>query len=217
MAEVSKGVANTGLGLGIAGTVLGLANGGLNNLLGNLGLGANNGTNLLSDMLGISMLSGLFSGNVKGCGCSCGCGCNEVIGATRYDLGIMNQLSQKDATIARLEVSQETDKKILDLYRYIDGKDKATGEAIAQIAAAQAVTNQKVVDDMRFIQADLNNKIAAEKNARCCADNAIVTYSNATFYAKLVADVTAGTETTAQATYNPIPNCGCCGCGTQTA
>ena len=52
-------------------------------------------------------------------GCGCGCGCNEVIGATRYDLGIMNQLSQKDATIARLEVSQETDKKILDLYKYI--------------------------------------------------------------------------------------------------
>lgn len=209
MAEVSKGVANTGLGLGIAGTVLGLANGGLNNLLGNLGLGANNGTNLLGDMLGISMLSGLFSGNAKGCGC----GCNEVIGATRYDLGIMNQLSQKDATIARLEVSQETDQKILELYKYIDGKDKITGETIAQIAAAQAVQNQKINDNMKFIEADLNNKIAAEKNARCCADNSIVTYANATFYAKLVADVTAGTETTAQATYNPIPNCGCgCGC-----
>lgn len=211
MAEVSKGVANTGLGLGIAGTVLGLANGGLNNLLGNLGLGANNGTNLLGDMLGISMLSSLFAGNAKGCGC--GCGCNEVIGATRYDLGIMNQLSQKDATIARLEVSQETDKKILELYKYIDGKDKVTGETIAQIAAAQAVQNQKINDNMKFIEADLNNKIAAEKNARCCADNSIVTYANATFYAKLVADVTAGTETTAQATYNPIPNCGCgCGC-----
>lgn len=211
MAEVSKGVANTGLGLGIAGTVLGLANGGLNNLLGNLGLGANNGTNLLGDMLGISMLSGLFSGNAKGCGC--GCGCNEVIGATRYDLGVMNQMAQKDATIARLEVSQETDKKILELYKYIDGKDKVTGETIAQIAAAQAVQNQKINDNMKFIEADLNNKIAAEKNARCCADNSIVTYANATFYAKLVADVTAGTETTPQATYNPIPNCGCgCGC-----
>ena len=200
----SKGVGGAGLGLGIAGTALGLANGGLSNLLGNLGVGGN--SNLINDMVGLSLASSLFGG--KGCGC--GCGCNETIGATRYDLGIMNQLAQKDATIARLEVSQETDKKILDLYKYIDGKDKATGEAIAQIAAAQAVTNQKVVDDMRFIQADLNNKIAAEKNARCCADNAIVTYSNATFYAKLVADVTAGTETTPQATYNPIPNCGDC-------
>lgn len=200
----SKGVGGAGLGLGIAGTALGLANGGLSNLLGNLGVGGN--SNLINDMVGLSLASSLFGG--KGCGC--GCGCNETIGATRYDLGIMNQLSQKDATIARLEVSQETDKKILDLYKYIDSKDKATGETIAQIAAAQAVQNQKINDNMKFIEADLNNKIAAEKNARCCADNAIVTYSNATFYAKLVADVTAGTETTPQATYNPIPNCGDC-------
>ena len=212
MAEVSKGVANTGLGLGIAGTVLGLANGGLNNLLGNLGLGANNVTNLLGDMLGISMLSSLFTGNAKGCGCGCGCGCNEVIGATRYDLGIMNQLSEKDAIIARLQGSQETDKKILELYQYVNSRDKATGEAIAQIAAAQAVTNQKLADDMRFVEADLNNKISAERKERCCADNSIVTYANATFYAKLVAGVTPTTETTPQEIYNPLPRCGgCCG------
>lgn len=206
MAEfASKGVGGAGLGLGIAGTALGLANGGLNNLLGNLGVGGN--SNLINDMVGLSLASNLLGG--KSCGC--GSGCNETIGATRYDLGIMNQMAQKDATIARLEVSQETDKKILELYKYIDGKDKVTGETIAQIAAAQAVQNQKINDNMKFIEADLNNKIAAEKNARCCADNSIVTYANATFYAKLVADVTAGTETTPQATYNPIPNCGC-GC-----
>ena len=201
MAEfASKGVSGAGLGLGIAGTALGLANGGLNNLLGNLGVGGN--SNIINDIAGLSLASSLLGG--KSC-----CGCNETVGATRYDLGIMNQLSQKDAQIARLEVSQETDKKILDLYKYIDGKDKVTGETIAQIAAAQAVQNQKINDNMKFIEADLNNKIAAEKNARCCADNSIVTYANATFYAKLVADVTAGTETTPQATYNPIPNCGC--------
>lgn len=203
MAEfASKGVSGAGLGLGIAGTALGLANGGLNNLLGNLGVGGN--SSIINDMAGLSLASSLLGGR------SC-CGCNETVGATRYDLGIMNQLSQKDAQIARLEVSQETDKKILDLYKYIDGKDKVTGETIAQIAAAQAVQNQKINDNMKFIEADLNNKIAAEKNARCCADNSIVTYANATFYAKLVADVTAGTETTPQTTYNPIPNCGC-GC-----
>lgn len=205
MAEfASKGVAGAGLGLGIAGTALGVANGGLNNLLGGI-LG--NNQNAINSLAELGMVANLLGGNSK-----C-CGCNETIGATRYDLGVMNQLAQKDATIARLEVSQEVDQKILELYKYIDGKDKVTGETIAQIAAAQAVQNQKINDNMKFIEADLNNKIAAEKNARCCADNAIVTYANATFYAKLVADVTAGTETTAQATYNPIPNCGCgCGC-----
>ena len=207
MAEfASKGVGGAGLGLGIAGTALGLANGGLNNLLGNLGVGGN--ANLINDIAGLSLASNFLGGR----SCGCGSGCNETIGATRYDLGIMNQMAQKDAKIARLEVSQETDKKILELYKYIDGKDKVTGETIAQIAAAQAVQNQKINDNMKFIEADLNNKIAAEKNARCCADNSIVTYANATFYAKLVADVTAGTETTPQSTYNPIPNCGCCGC-----
>ena len=206
MAEfASKGVGGAGLGLGIAGTALGLANGGLNNLLGNLGVGGN--ANLINDIAGLSLASNLLGGR----SCGCGNGCNETIGATRYDLDIMNQMAQKDAKIARLEVSQETAQKILELYKYIDGKDKVTGETIAQIAAAQAVQNQKINDNMKFIEADLNNKIAAEKNARCCADNSIVTYANATFYAKLVADVTAGTETTPQATYNPIPNCGC-GC-----
>lgn len=206
MAEfASKGVGGAGLGLGIAGTALGLANGGLNNLLGNLGVGGN--ANLINDIAGLSLASNLLGGR----NCGCGNGCNETIGATRYDLDIMNQMAQKDAKIARLEVSQETDQKILELYKYIDGKDKVTGETIAQIAAAQAVQNQKINDNMKFIEADLNNKIAAEKNARCCADNSIVTYANATFYAKLVADVTAGTATTPQATYNPIPNCGC-GC-----
>ena len=206
MAEfASEGVGGAGLGLGIAGTALGIANGGLNNLLGNLGVGGN--ANLINDIAGLSLASNLLGG--RSCGCSNGC--NETIGATRYDLDIMNQMAQKDAKIARLEVSQETDQKILELYKYIDGKDKVTGETIAQIAAAQAVQNQKINDNMKFIEADLNNKIAAEKNARCCADNSIVTYANATFYAKLVADVTAGTGTTPQSTYNPIPNCGC-GC-----
>lgn len=42
-----------------------------------------------------------------------------------------------------------------------------------------------------------------------------VAYANATFYPKLIADITAGTTTTPQSTFNPIPQgndcCGCCG------
>ena len=82
---------------------------------------------------------------------------------------------------------------------------------------AQAVTNQKTADsfalaaaDLAAVEARLNGKIAMEAERRCCADNSIVTYMNATFYPKLVADVTAGTTTTAQTLYNPIPDCGCC-------
>lgn len=84
--------------------------------------------------------------------------------------------------------------------------------------ARQAVHNQKTEDSFVLAQSDLHAvkhelecQIRNEAEKRCCGDNAIVNYVNATFYPKRVADVTTGTTTTAQDTFNPIPRCGC-GC-----
>ena len=63
-----------------------------------------------------------------------------------------------------------------------------------------------------MVQERLMGAICAERKDRECADNAIVNYSNATFYPKQVADITVGTATTAQVTYNPLP-CQCKTCG----
>ena len=60
-------------------------------------------------------------------------------------------------------------------------------------------------------KAELTGKINLEAERRCCADNAIVNYANATFYPKMVADITTAATTTAQMVYNPLPSCGC-GC-----
>ena len=84
---------------------------------------------------------------------------------------------------------------------------------------SRAVINQKTADsfalasaDLAAVKQDMCNRIALEAERRCCADNSIINYANATFYPKMVADVTVGTETTAQTLYNPIPDCGCkCG------
>ena len=61
---------------------------------------------------------------------------------------------------------------------------------------------------------ELCGAISRERDERKCADNTIVTYTNATFYPKMVADITTGTGTTPQSTYNPLPvsTCGC-NCG----
>lgn len=195
----SKGVAGTALGVGTGGLVVGVAN-----AVANMVSAFNKPKN---DGLGVFPLMASLVGH-SGCN---SCGCNESIAATRYDLGIMEKLSEKDSIISGLKTSQETDRKILELYNVMNAKDKATGEAIAQIAAAQAVQNQKMVDDMRYMESNLKNAIEVEKNARCCNDNNIVNYVNQTFYAKLVAGVTPTTETTAQTTYNPLNKCGC-GC-----
>jgi hypothetical protein len=181
----SKGVAGAGLGLGIAGTALGLLGGNLGGIL--------NGWN--------------------------GCGgipaCSENMPVSRYELGQESKIAELRSQIALRDANTYNDQKSLELYKYFDGELRD----IRNTLCAQAVTNQKTADsfalasaDLAAVKANLEGKIAMEAERRCCADNAIVTYANATFYPKMVADVTVGTTTTAQMLYNPIPDCGC-GCG----
>lgn len=182
----SKGVAGAGLGLGIAGTALGL-------LGGNLG----------------SILGGWGNCNAWNAGV-----CSENMPVTRYELGQEQKIAELQAGIALRDANTYNDQKSLELYKYIDGQLREVRDTLC----AQAVHNQKTEDsfvlarqDIAAVESRLNSKIALEAERRCCADNAIVNYANATFYPKMVADVTVGTTTTAQTLYNPIPDCGCCG------
>lgn len=179
----NKGVAGAGLGLGIAGTALGLLNGnGLGGILGGWG--------------------------------NCGNGvCSENMPVTRYELGQESKIAELQSQIALRDANTYNDQKSLELYKYFDGQLKDVRDTLC----AQAVHNQKTEDsfvlarqDIAAVESRLNGKIAMEAERRCCADNAIVNYVNATFYPKQVADVTVGTTQTAQTLYNPIPDCGCC-------
>ena len=105
MAEIeyaSKGVAGSGLGLGIAGTALGLLNGGLNGILGN--------------------------GN---------CGCSENHMVNRYELAQESRISKLESEIALRDANIYNDQKLLELYKYIDGKL----ETVNGTLATQAVYN----------------------------------------------------------------------------
>lgn len=177
----SKGVAGAGLGLGIAGTALGLMSG--------------NG----------NVLGGLFGNN--------GCGCSENHLVNRYEASQAARIAELETAVQLRDSNIYTDQKILEVYKYFDGENKD----IRANLAAQAVINQKTADAFDLVRSDLiccknelYSAIGRERDERCCGDNAIVNYSNATFYPKMVADVTTGTTTTAQNLYNPLPNCGCC-------
>lgn len=181
----TRGIAIGGLTTGIIGTALSLLNGGLGNTLGGL-----NG------------------------GCAVPA-CSDSMLVNRYELGLEQANAAKDAEISLLKANTYNDQKSLELYKFFDGEIKA----IRSELCAQAVHNQKTEDsfvlarqDIAAVESRLNGKIAMEAERRCCADNAIVTYANATFYPKQIADVTVGTTTVAQTLYNPIPDCGC-GCG----
>ena len=110
MAEIeyaSKGVAGSGLGLGIAGTALGLLNGGLNGVLGG---GCNNGWNH---------------------------GCSENSMVNRYELAQESRISKLESEIALRDANIYNDQKLLELYKYIDGKL----EGVNATLATQAVYN----------------------------------------------------------------------------
>lgn len=186
MEFASKGVGTAGLTTGIIGTGLGALN-------------ALGGGGLLGNLLGIG-------------GQNC---CSDNMPVTRYELGLEQSNAAKDAEIALLKANTYQDQKSIELYKYIDGELRD----IRAVQAQQAVHNQRTEDsfliarqDIAAVKAELSCQIEAERKARCCADNAIVNYANATFYPKMVADVTVGTGTTAQTLYNPLPNCNpCCG------
>lgn len=131
-------------------------------------------------------------------------GCSEDHCVNRYELGLEKELASKDSKIALLEANTFTDQKMLELYRYIDGKLNVIDSRLA----GQDVRNQGFVDAFRELQKDIDNKVNLEAERRKCADNKIVCYANGTFATKLINDYTAGTETTAMQTFNPL--CGCC-------
>lgn len=170
--------------LGIVGTVLGGTALAGNGLLGNL-LGNNNAMCVDSNNMPVN----------------------------RYDMNLIRDNMAKDSEIALLKANTFTDQKFADL----NDRYNARFTNIEAEIAKQAVHNAKVEGsfalaqaDLRAVKSELKHDIELEAERRCCSDNALADYMNATFYPKLVADVTAGTTTTAQTTYNPVRNCGCC-------
>lgn len=172
---------------GVAGTALGL------------GAGA----------LGVELLRGGLGGILGG-----SCGCSEDHMINRYEAGLQSKISELETAVKLRDSNIYTDSKILEVYKYFDGETRGIRSELAaqavknaQIEGTFAVLGEKIAAQRNEFMCALNR----EKDERCCGDNAIVTYANATFYPKMVADVTTGTTTTAQSVYNPIPSCGCCG------
>ena len=109
MAEfASKGVAGSGLGLGIAGTALGVLNGGIPNLLG-----------------------GVMGARTAGC-------CNEDHVVNRYEAAQQARIAELETEVKLRDANTYTDQKLLELYRYVDGKFGCVEAQIAQQAVYNA-------------------------------------------------------------------------------
>lgn len=139
--------------------------------------------------------------------------CSENTPVSRYEAAQAARNAELETEVKLRDANTYTDQKSLEMYKYLDGRLRGIEAQIAD----QAVVNQRSADsfalaaaDLAAVKAELKGDIKMEAERRCCADNSIITYANATFYPKQVADVTVGTATTAQTLYNPIPKCGGC-------
>lgn len=186
----SKGLGVAGLTTGVIGTSLSALN-----AMGNGGL-----------------LGGLLGGGCNGAWNMAGCSENVLV--NRYELGQAQEIESLKSQIALRDANTYVDNKLLSMYQFIDSK---LGE-VNGVLSAQAVQNQATKDGFQLMQErlecckrEMREALCREIGDRKCADNAIVNYVNATFYPKMVADVTTGTTTTAQMLYNPLPidSCGC--------
>lgn len=210
MEYASKGLAGTALGFGIGGAAMSLANGGLGNLLG--GLGQNNKSAAADVAAAVTpamaaLVAALASRQQEPT-------CSENMPVSRYELEREQKLAAKDSEIALLKANTYNDQKMLEMYGYIDGQLKDVRETLCK----QAVHNQRTEDSFTLVKQDVDcvrkealSAVKMEAERRCCGDNALKTYVNATFYPKQVADVTTGTATSPQTLYDPLPKCcSCC-------
>lgn len=156
-------------------------------------------TGIIGTALGALNSLGLLGG--AGLATGVGALAPEQMPVTRYELEQQQKISELQSQIALRDANTYNDKKSLEMYRYIDGQLNAIQTRLGE----QAVHNQSTRDSFQIMQERLEREVAERK----CSDNTIVTYANATFYPKQVADVTVGTTTTAQTTYNPLPVCNC--------
>ena len=132
---------------------------------------------------------------------------------SKYELEQQNKITEKDMEIAYLRGRDAAKTDTLATYAYIDKELKDIREKMyaqdvknAQIEGTFALLGEKIACCKNEFMAALNR----ERDERCCADNAIVNYSNNTYYPKQVADVSVEQTSTAQSVYNPLPNCGRC-------
>lgn len=218
MAEINKAWWNTGSTLGtialgtqvlggFGGNGCGCGGGG-GGLLGNL-FGGNNNNNCEADHLR-QQVAGLQSVIAKeqaeryadGVGISAYK--DSVNFATKADDKINANFKELAQAIVDVKISEAKTATELSCFQ------KAVGREFEAVGREFGVVRGEMASSINFLKQNTECAIGLEAERRCCGDNSIVTYSNATFYPKAIAGITTTLPATPQQTYNPLPKC--CGC-----
>lgn len=154
MEYASKGVANAGLATGIIGTALGVLNNGFGNVFG----------------MGNNCNGGFY--NTYGNGC-----CSENTVVNRYELDTAQEMASLKSENALLRADKYTDQKLTEVYKDLVGQINALKDTVNVTTCNQAVTNQKLADNISFVDSKF---VGVEKDI-IQAKNDVLCYVNGTF------------------------------------
>ena len=135
----------------------------------------NTGVALGATGLGIAaldLMGGL--GNVLGgCRTNNGC-CSDDEFVTRYDSRKDAVIAAKDSEIALLKSEQNTEIKIADVYERLDRQIRGLEKTVNENVCGQAVTNQKITDNIAFVDSKFDNVYQAiatgDEKVKCYVD-----------------------------------------------
>lgn len=100
--------------------------------------------------LGLEVLRGGLGGILGGnCGCNGGCGDNAVV--NRYEMAQQQKISELQSQIALRDSNTFVDQKLLEVYKYVDGKINGINASISQ----QAVVNAQVTANLSCMQGQI--------------------------------------------------------------
>lgn len=117
--------------------------------------GAGLGTGIAGLALGV-LNGGL--GNLLGGGWN-NCGCSDNMAVSRYELGQESRIAKLESEVALRDANIYNDQKILELYKYIDGKL----EGVNATLATQAVYNATQTATINCMGGQINQLFALTK------------------------------------------------------
>lgn len=157
----------------------------------------------IASLLGINANSlvggnGVWGVNNNG-NCRHSCSENEYV--NRYDANLMQKMAEKDMEISILKASQDTDKKLVDVYTALNIKDN------------------QMRDRIELLEKEMSAKLAAERESRLIAekDQAVFNQSAVGNFATVNTQIAAmnsvlSSISTSVVPQNKVCQTGCCGC-----
>ena len=94
--------------------------------------------NTVLGAIGTAGATGIFGNLFGGGNCNGGGGANAPV--NRYEMELQQKLAAKDSEIALRDSTIFTDGKLLDLYRYVDGKFEAVNARLSEQAVFNAAS-----------------------------------------------------------------------------